>query len=98
MTMSNPHCRCGYQAGNDDDLAAHLSEALVPDDDLTADGVVHAECPSAAESKACLCGFSAIDPATLDTHRLTAFTSADGLGTDGRVHGGCVPATPSPPA
>jgi hypothetical protein len=85
--VSNPHCRCGYQAGNDDDLAAHLSEALVPDDDLTADGVIHAECLSTAESKACLCGFSATDPATLDTHLLTAFTSADGLGRDDRAHG-----------
>jgi hypothetical protein len=81
-----------------DNLAAHLSEALVPDDDLTADGVVHAECLSAAESKACLCGLRATDPASLDTHLLTAFTSADGLGTDGRAHGGRVPATPSPPA
>jgi hypothetical protein len=96
--MPNPRCRCGYPAGNDDDLAAHLSEALVPDDDLAADGVVHAECLSAAESKACLCGLRATDPATLDTHLLTAFTSAEGLGADGRAHGGRVPATPSPPA
>ena len=78
--------------------ADHLSEALVPDDDLTAEGDVHAECASAADSKACLCGFSAIDPAGLDTHLLTAFTSGDGLGRDGRAHGGCEPAAAGPRA
>lgn len=84
--MPTPHCRCGYQPASDDDLAAHLSEALVPDDDLAADGVIHAERVCAADSKACMCGLRATDPATLDAHLLTAFTSADGLGRDGRAH------------
>jgi len=63
--VPNVTCRCGYRSAADDDLAAHLSEALVPDDDLTAGGVIHAECPSATASKACLCGLRATDPAAL---------------------------------
>ena len=92
--MSNPHCRCGFQAGNDDDLAAHLSEALVPDDDLTADGVIHAEgrTAQAAGLKACLCGFSASGPEALDDHLLTAFASGD----DRPPHGFTRPAAKRP--
>jgi hypothetical protein len=66
----------------DESLADHLGEMLIPDDDTDKAGRHHAE----TELRTCLCGHVAPSAADLDAHLLTAFTSPGRLGRDGRTH------------
>ena len=85
--MNDYACPCGYQAASDDELANHVGEMMIPDDDTAGDGVRHAEAAGQAGHR-CLCGFAAEGGAELDEHLLAVFTAADGAGRDGRRHGG----------
>jgi hypothetical protein len=86
--MTDARCSCDYQAADEDELTIHLSEAVVPGDDVAADGSVHAErVPAVAEGRGCVCGLAASRPSELDAHLLAAFSSPDGVGRDGLAHG-----------
>jgi len=92
--MTQPHCTCGYQAEDSDDLAIHFGEMFIPDDDTALDGQVHNEAARDATIPrdtreplilTCRCGFAGT-PAVFDHHLLDVFTPADAIGTDGKRH------------
>jgi hypothetical protein len=83
--MNDYTCACGYEAVSGDELADHLGDMLIPDDDLAPDGVRHAEAAGQARHR-CLCGLTARTGTELDEHLLAVFTVADAVGRDGRRH------------
>jgi hypothetical protein len=78
-------CACGYQAVSDEDLADHLGDMLIPNDDTAPDGVRHAEVAGQAGHR-CLCGLAAGTGPALDEHLLAVFASVGMVGRDGRGH------------
>jgi hypothetical protein len=80
-------CVCGYQAVSNEDLADHIGDMVIPDDDTTPDGVLHAEVAGQAGHR-CLCGFTSETGTGLDEHLLAVFTADGAIGRDGRRHGG----------
>ena len=85
--MNDHTCACGHEAASGEDLADHIGEMTIPDDDMAADGVPHAEATGSAGSR-CLCGFTAQAGSTLEEHLLSVFTAGGAVGRDGRRHGG----------
>ncbi len=95
--MTDHACACGYVADSPADLADHLGEAFIADDDTAPDGQVHAEAARTGNSpgsraRHCLCGFIAPDGDRLDEHLLSVFTPEDGTGRDGNKHLTALPA------
>jgi hypothetical protein len=84
--MNDRICACGFEADSDDELADHVGDMMIPDDDTAADGVRHAEAAGQAGHR-CLCGFTAGTGLVLDEHLLAVFTDSGALGRDGRGHG-----------
>lgn len=84
--MNEYTCVCGYEATSDDELADHLGDMIIPDDDTAPDGVLHAEVAGPAGHR-CLCGFTAEDGADLDEHLLAVFTAGGVVGRGGGRHG-----------
>jgi hypothetical protein len=84
--MSHSVCSCGFTAPDGDELAGHLGEMFIPDDDVGTDGVTHAEDGRDVPGRACLCGFASPAAGGLDAHLLAAFTPTDRVGRDGRRH------------
>ncbi len=85
--MNDYTCVCGHEAICGEDLADHVGDMMIPDDDTATDGVRHAEA-AGQPGHQCLCGFTAQAGAALDEHLLAAFTAAGAVGRDGRGHGG----------
>ena len=87
--MTDHSCGCGYQASSPEDLAAHLGEMLIPDDDTAPDGQVHAEAardqPRTGGILACLCGLTGT-ASELDAHILSVLAPAGMPGRDGQAH------------
>jgi anti-sigma regulatory factor (Ser/Thr protein kinase) len=82
--MSDLDCACGYQANTAEDLADHLGEAYITDDDIAPDNQAHAETGDGrTPAWRCLCGFSGDTAAGLDDHLLRVFTPDGGIGRDG---------------
>jgi hypothetical protein len=84
------NCVCGYEAASEQELADHIGEMMIPDDDTAADGIRHAEATGSAGS-GCLCGFTARPETSLDGHLLAVFTVGGAVGRDGRRHDGWLP-------
>jgi anti-sigma regulatory factor (Ser/Thr protein kinase) len=85
--MSDLDCACGYQADTAVDLADHLGEAYITDDDIAPDNQAHAETGDGrTPGWRCLCGFSGDTAAGLDDHLLRVFTPDGGIGRDGGKH------------
>jgi hypothetical protein len=80
------NCVCGYEAASGQDLADHIGEMMIPDDDTAPDGARHAEAAGSAGCR-CLCGFTAQAGTSLDDHLLAIFTAPGMVGRDGHRHG-----------
>jgi hypothetical protein len=78
-------CACGHEAVTAEDLADHVGDMMIPDDDTARDGVRHAEAADLAGHR-CLCGFPAEAAPALDDHLLAVFTASGAVGRDGRRH------------
>jgi hypothetical protein len=85
--MTDHVCACGFEAISDDELADHVGDLMIPDDDIAPDGARHAEAAGPGGHQ-CLCGFRADSGAALDEHLLAVFTVFGAVGRDGRGHGG----------
>jgi hypothetical protein len=82
-------CECGFTASSEEELADHLGEMFIPDDDIAPDGRQHAERFEPGRDGTaweCLCGVITIERAAFDAHLLAVFTPADGTGRDGQRH------------
>ena len=85
--MNDYACACGYEVISGDELADHIGDMVIPDDDTALDGVLHAEAAGQARHR-CLCGLAARTGAELDEHLLAVFMADGAVGRDGRRHGG----------
>ena len=86
--MPDYTCACGHEAASADELADHVGEMVIPDDDTGPDGQRHAEAarpePGAVGADPaglrCLCGYRPGTAAALDEHLLSVFTRPGAAG------------------
>jgi hypothetical protein len=85
--VSNFHCSCGFAIDDADEFGDHIRLTFARDDDLGADGQVHADLAGGATRRhECACGFTTDDTPEFDDHLLIVFVTPDGVGTDGQRH------------
>jgi hypothetical protein len=85
--MSLFHCSCGFAVDDADEFGDHIRLVFARDDDIGADGQVHADLlGGSVGSHECACGLTTTDTPEFDDHLLIMFVTPDGIGADGQRH------------
>lgn len=90
--MSRYHCSCQFAADDADEFGDHIRLAFARDDDIGADGQLHADLAGGNDrtpgspQHACACSFASDDTLEFDDHLLIAFVTPDSVGADGKRH------------